>query len=334
MTARAAVKRAIGTLALGPGFASRTRRALRGRLNVVYLHFVGDSKPYYAEFYAGSTIDRLDAHLTELGRHFEFCSLEEVLRIGQADAADQKPPLAVTFDDGFDLLANGAADVLEQHGVKATTFVITSTLDNADLMWRNKLSAIRALRDESVYVARYNDLVRTIGVPGIRAGATLMPASELWPMDRKDELAEELWASCDMPRLEAFLEEYRPYFTWAGLRDWISRGHSVGLHTASHPFCSRIPPGGHAIEIIEPAALLRTTLELDFLPLSYPFGARLDAESERDLYERGVFDCAFGIEGFAARGTAPFRLERASVEGDLAFPVFGKPLLGLPKAAR
>ena len=327
MTGRATIKRAIGSVALAPGVEARTRRSLRKRLNVVYLHYVGELRPYYADFYAGSSLEQLDADLTKLGRYFEFCSLREL--VAGAHRADA-PRLAITFDDGFDLIENGAADVLDRHGVRATAFVVTSVLDNRGLMWRNKLSAIRALAAASVYVPAYNALMERTGLPTIAAAAALMPASEAWPTPSKDELADELWRACGLPPIDEFLLAERPYFSWDGLREWIARGHEVGLHTHTHPFCSRLDAEGVEREIVEPARLLRRRLDLGFLAFSYPFGDRLDAASEREMHARGVFDCAFGIEGFARRGTAPFRLERACIEGELDYPVFGKALLGLP----
>src|SRR5262249_54439821 len=132
----------------------------------------------------------------------------------------------------------------------------------------------------------------------------------------------------DMPPLHEFLDEHQPYFTRDGLKRWLAAGHGVGLHTASHPFCSRLSAEGIRAEIEEPAALLRAELGLCFLPFSYPFGIRLAKAAERRLSEDEVFACAFGIEGFVPRGTPAYRLERACIEGDLAFTVFGTALLG------
>ena len=67
--------------------------------------------------------------------------------------------LAVTFDDGFDLVRSGALEVLNAHGVKATSFVVTAMLDNRALMWRYKLSAIQTLRPEETYVPANNRLM-------------------------------------------------------------------------------------------------------------------------------------------------------------------------------
>ena len=102
-----------------------------------------------------------------LGRHFEFAPLSEVLADNAAGGSSRR--LAVTFDDGFDLIAGGALDVLNAHRVKATSFVLTAMLGNRGLMWRNKLSAILALRSAETCVRAYNALADRAGMPRIAA---------------------------------------------------------------------------------------------------------------------------------------------------------------------
>ena len=328
--AKAALKELVGAVALAPGLAVRTRTALRRRINVVYAHRIGDWVPYDADFYTGLTLERFDRSLRLLASRFAFVPLPELL--GDEPPDDGPPRLSVTFDDGFDV-GEGMADVLEANGVKATTFVVTETLGNRNLMWRNKLSALRALRPEEVYVARFNDLATKSGFAPIADGRSLMAATTAWPMARKEDLVDELWSACAMPPLSEFLDEHRPYFTWPALERWLARGHHVGLHTATHPFCSRIDAPGIVDEVVDPAAALRERLNLSFLPLSYPFGDRLDVATERELVERGVVDAAFGIAGFARRGAPRHSLERACIDASLRFEVFGKALLGRPRAA-
>jgi peptidoglycan/xylan/chitin deacetylase (PgdA/CDA1 family) len=329
VSARALAKRSFGALAASPPLHRRTRLAFAARVNIVYYHYVGYCEPYYADFYAGTTLARLDRDLSRLERRFAFAPLADVVA-GRAPRGG-KPPLAVTFDDGFDLVAPGTLDVLERHGVRATTFVITGCLDNAGLMWRNKLSATRALCGDASVVRGYREVAASHGLAPIATADELMAASRRWPMARKDELADALWRACSMPALDAFLAEHRPYMGWRELDEWIERGHGVGLHTRTHPYCARLEPGDVRGEIEEPAALLRSRLQLDWLALSYPFGSRLGPAVERELFEARVFDCALGIEGFARAGTAPYRLERASAERHLDFEVFGRTLAGLPR---
>jgi Polysaccharide deacetylase len=195
------------------------------------------------------------------------------------------------------------------------------------------LSVVFSASDRSRLAARYNRLMRAWNLPEIREATELLSASLRWPMEGKDDLASLLWEACELPPVEQFLKQERPYFSWEGIEEWLARGHSIGLHTRTHPDCSRLGEDGINREIVGPAALLRERFGVSAIPFSYPFGWRAAAATEQVLVNRGVVDCALGIEGFAPFGTAPHALERACIEQDLTFNAFGRPLLGLPRQA-
>ena len=266
-----------------------------------------------------------------LGRHFEFAPLSEVLADNAAGGSSRR--LAVTFDDGFDLIAGGALDVLNAHRVKATSFVLTAMLGNRGLMWRNKLSAILVLRPAERYLRAYNTIAGRAGLPEVGDATELLSSAMGWDMARKDELADTLWAACDMPPLSEFLDEHSPYFTADGLATWLADGHAVGLHSATHPDCSRLDADGVRAEILEPARRLRAELGVAQLHFSFPFGRRCRPELEPLLERDALLACALGIRGFSPRATNPMRLERASIEGDMRFSVYGKAFLDFPRAS-
>jgi peptidoglycan/xylan/chitin deacetylase (PgdA/CDA1 family) len=318
------LRRAIGAAAMSSLASGWRRRAFRRSINIVYYHYVGEPKPFYWSVHGGVTLDQLDQDLATLGKRFTFAPLDEVIA-----GKDSTPPLlAVTFDDGFDLLGPGVADVLEAHGARGTSFLITSCLDNQDLMWRNKLHALRAMSPERELASAFNDAVVGRGLPPVRSAGEIFAASDSWPMGRKDELADEIWASCPVPALTTFLAQHRPYFDEAGLREWLSRGHAIGLHTRTHPHCNRLDANEIEREIVEPAALLRQTFGLERLWFSYPFGSRLPRPAEEQLVRDGVVDCALGIRGFAPRGTPAHRLERYAAEIGFGYNLYGRALLG------
>jgi len=321
------LRRHAGILAISGPFARRTLRELARRTKIVYAHHVGPPAPHFADFGPPFRPEDLDAQLTELERHFEFAPLADVL------ASSESSLLAVTFDDGFDLVGTGAKAVLDAHGAKATVFVIVDFLDNRGLMWRNKLSAIRALRPSDAYVTEYNRVTTQVGAPPIRAASELMRAAMGWEMARKDELADALWEACDMPPLAEYLDEHRPYLSREQLATWIADGHSVGLHTATHPDCSRLDADGVRAEILEPARALSRELGVAPLHFSFPFGRRVRPELAPLLDRDGLLTCALGIRGFAPTGTNPMHLERASIEGDMRFSVYGKAFLDFPRAS-
>jgi len=318
---------------LGVVSASRLLRPLvtrqfQARTNVVYYHYVGQSTPYYSAFYGGCTFDRFQRDIEELAKVFRFESLEQVCEEHSGPQREgDRPSLAITFDDGFRVNQPRMLELFDRHQIKATTFLTTGCVDNRNLMWRNKLSAILHLASGDLVVSAYNRIAARFRLPVIKSHDELLEASRQWSMCEKDDLADQLWNACDLPPLEEFLADHRPYFTWKELHEWRSAGHGIGLHSVTHPFCSRLDDHGINREIVEPARELRERFELELIPFSYPFGDRLSPERERALLEDGVFDYAFGIAGFAPKHTAPNRLERAGLEAmGVAWPVFGQTL--------
>jgi peptidoglycan/xylan/chitin deacetylase (PgdA/CDA1 family) len=319
------LRRHVGIVAQQPPFAWRTARELERRTAIVYGHHVGAPAAHFAAVGGSLTLEQLDERLSLLAREFEFVPLADVVAYGSGRR------LAVTFDDGFDFVASGALDVLTAHGVKATTFVLTAMLGNRGLMWRNKLSAVCSLRPPHACVSAYNRAMDRVGLPRIGEVSELLGAAMAWDMARKDELADAIWAACAMPPLSEYLDEHRPYLTDENAARWLAEGHTIGLHTDTHPDCSRLDAEGVRAEIVEPARTLCARLGCASVPLSYPFGRRCPVVHEHLVRDCGVIDCALGIRGLSPPGTDRFRLERASIEGDMRFSVFGKALLGAPR---
>jgi peptidoglycan/xylan/chitin deacetylase (PgdA/CDA1 family) len=319
-----------GSISLYAPLRPIARSILHRHTNIIYYHIIGERQPYYhSKADREYTMDQLSSDLENLKKVFTFATLQKICGYNQGSFSSSEPLLAITFDDGLRLNCPELMQVFGHHGVKATQFLIMSCVDNVNLMWRHKISAIETMAPEPVYVAQYNALASRAGFSPIKSAAEFQRASCAWSMSRKDELADELWRACDMPPLSEFLKEYRPYLSWKEIAEWMGAGHAVGLHTLTHPYCSRLADDEIEAEITRPAADLRRRCDLGFLPLAYPFGDRMAAAKERECIERGVIDCALGIRGFSRRGTAQERLERAGIErwGGVGWPVFARPLL-------
>lgn len=322
---KAMAKTIIGKMAQMPLARIATRRNLLKSTNIIYYHYFGEPS-VFSDDYEDCSIEKFEADLRVIKKHFDFVPLASVLENHLSGRDINRPQIALTFDDGFDMFRNGVADVLDVHGIKATAFLTTACVDNKHLMWINKLTAIRKLRPNSSG-AQYDALMRRAGLFPAGDRSFTDAAMKTWPMYQKEELADELWQMCDMPALEEFLSEHRPYFTWRDIEIWIKRGHSIGLHTRTHPMCEYIDEEFAEQEIKSPSKLLKDRFALPMLTLAYPFGSRLNPTLERKLYDEGHFDFAFGIKGFSPRGAEPYTMERISGEAELEFSLFGRPFL-------
>ena len=309
--------------------APLVRSRARSSVNVAYYHFVGSTGPHYDAFYVDCTLERFTKDLEGLSRVYEFASLSEVIADGESNgSSSKKPKIAITFDDGLDLRRTGIMEVASRFGARVTTFVITSCIDNQDLMWQHKLSAIQSLAKKDACVAEYNRMAKRDGFAPIGSIGEMMDASTNWDARSKDRLAAELWECCYLQPIREYLAAHKPYFGYDGLREWLDAGHSVGFHTHSHPFCERLQRDEVATELIEPAVKLKEKLDLKELCLAYPFGSRLPRAMEDELFSKDIFKAIFGIKGFRKRGVPNHRLERAAMERDgVAWPVFAQLVL-------
>jgi peptidoglycan/xylan/chitin deacetylase (PgdA/CDA1 family) len=162
----------------------------------------------------------------------------------------------------------------------------------------------------------YDRMSRDLGVPPLTRGDTILTVSSRWSMATKDRFASELWLRCpSMPSLASYLGSKRPYFSWDSLKDWIAGGHSVGFHTNTHPFCSKLSLEDIEPEILTPARSLKSTLSLATMSFSYPFGDRLAPHLESLVFDAGIFNAMFGIAGFSALECGFHKLERCGLEG-------------------
>lgn len=293
-----------------------TRQSLNGSVNVVYYHYVGRAQPHYAAFYRGCTTAKFAQDLRELKRIFDFAPLDELVSTRSLPRSLRRPLLALTFDDGFDLRNDGAMDVLDDFGIKATMFVVTAVLGNRMLIWRHMLGVIQSLVPNSNWRPQYVDLAAAHGLRPLAENQSLLEATYYqWEMDKKDQLASELWERCGLPPVEQYLQEKQPYLSWEGIQEWVSAGHSVGFHTHTHPFCSRLNNVQIEAEVIQPARVFKNQLGVDNVCFSYPFGDRLTPVLEHKLFEKGLFSALFGTKGFVTKGTSNQTLERLGLEG-------------------
>ena len=301
----------------------------RNHVNVIYSHYFGRPRPYLYKYNASTmSLEALVALLTKLRRYFVFSTVGEILADGLGAETAVPNRLAVTFDDGFDLVREGVIDVLRAQGVRATFFVITDCLDNRHLMWRNKLLAMISAKGRQVVGQHLLALHDEVGLT-VRTATDADPlvTTYQWPMDRKEDLVDDLWQRCDMPPVRAFLDEHKPYFSLGDLRRLQRDGHEIGLHSRTHPLCPRLSDAQIEQEFVGPAQWLKETFGLTQVPMSYPFGPRLPAAAEQRLVSAGIVSAALGVRGFTRRPAEPCRLDRADVERCPEFQVFARPMV-------
>jgi peptidoglycan/xylan/chitin deacetylase (PgdA/CDA1 family) len=317
---------ALGRLLRHPPGAWLARGYFRGRANVIFYHGVWAAGSPRGRLFGGLGLEEFAAHLRRLKAFFEFVDIDAILAPPAGHGAAGRPRIHLTFDDGLDLVGDGAAGLMQSLGIPATVFVNTACVEGRHLMWQHALAAMRATRGDRAFLDRLNALQSRIGGRPAESADRQIDVTRHWPAARKDEYTAELWSACDMPPRDAFLEEHQPYLGWDALAEWAARGHRIGFHTHSHPFCSRLSGDEVGAEILEPAGRLRARLGGGPLPFAYPFGDRLVPEQETRVAASGAFTCLLGTGRFGPRGATPFALDRVEAEDGIDTEIFARPL--------
>ncbi|MEQ1930836.1 MAG: polysaccharide deacetylase family protein [Parvularculaceae bacterium] len=302
------------------------RRFFQQRCPIVSYHAVWREGDPRLALFGGVSLDALAQDLRLLARMFDFASLAEMLAAGADSAA--RPRVAVTFDDGFDLIAGGAADVLEKHGVRATVFVNSDAYRHERVLWQHAFGVVNALRGEAVFLRAFNaaQARRRLG-PDIAAFGDYIGATKSWPQGHIDPVTDEVWTHCGMPPMRAFLSEHRPYLDLAALSAWRARGHEVGFHGKSHRWSRALSAEEVDRQIVAPARALKEDLGIDKIAFAYPFGDRLAPADERALAASGAFTCLLGMDRLARRGEPLHSIDRVEADLGLVRHVYGRPLI-------
>jgi hypothetical protein len=272
-----------------------------------------------------STLRELRAVLEELKQHFHLVPLNAIL---SGCSCDHELPIGtLTLDDGLDAFQSGIFDLINDLEIPSTCFVVTSCIGNRIIMWQHRLKLIEARNGLRSIIQALNTIVQIPnGYPVISSAGEIVNFLKRWPPGLKEEFVEAVWTACNMPSPARYLE-YRPYMEWEDLELWLAAGHEVGLHTASHPFCSQLDEDALEAELVTPACDLIRRCGQAQIPVSYPFGDRPTPRIEKNLASRGMFSCLLGISGPSRKGCSPFALERMSLECGIDDGVFGRGLI-------
>jgi peptidoglycan/xylan/chitin deacetylase (PgdA/CDA1 family) len=302
-----------------------TRRYFGQRIPIIFYHAVWRSGDPRLKLFGGVETGSFERDLARLARMFDFAPLDEVL---SAPAARGKSKVAITFDDGFDLIAGGAIDVLRGFGVRATVFVNDDSWRYKRLLWQHAFGVISAMRGEATFLRAFNEIQRQQRLGArIEAFAQFIDATKAWPVGAFETAADEIWASCEMPPMAEFLSQHRPYLDHAGLAHWRRLGHDVGFHGKSHLWSKALGVAEIVEQYEAPARALKDLFGLDRIAFSYPFGDRLPPEQERALAATGVFSCLLGTDRLSRRGESPFAVDRVEADFGLVRHFFGRMLL-------
>jgi peptidoglycan/xylan/chitin deacetylase (PgdA/CDA1 family) len=236
---------------------------------------------------------------------------EEILDAAKRPSK-MKPPVVITFDDGYRDYYDRAYPILRELKIPAAVFLTTDFVDNAGLIWTEALYlAVKTTNRTRVEVPwRTGEIVSIANADEKRAFIVLAKAhlKGVPDADRKQWLSA-LFDRLDVPQHESGLQ--RQMLNWHEVRASME-GTRYGGHSHSHPILSQLSEQGMRGEI--EMCRQRLVVETGVAPtlFAYPNGRQADFnELTKDVLRSCGFTLAFStVPGSIMSDADPLALPR------------------------
>jgi peptidoglycan/xylan/chitin deacetylase (PgdA/CDA1 family) len=283
-----------------------TSRLFSRRFQILGYHKVSAERH---PFFAPVEPALFDKQMNFLKRHYLVMDLEELVERSRVGDVPERA-VAITFDDGYADNYHYAFPILKKYGLTATIFVATGAIDNAEVLWHDRIfdafryarrTRVRTGREDVKELAleRHSELERSLT-------AALRRAKELYGEERARFIAD----------IEQALEPARPstpcMLTWNQIREMHAAGIRMGSHTVTHPILSRLPQNQLLRELYDSRQQIFECLRVPIRMFAYPNGGASDYNEnvKRVLKECGYLLAVTARRGFNSAFGDPYELKR------------------------
>ncbi|MFT4098105.1 MAG: polysaccharide deacetylase family protein [Rhodoblastus sp.] len=218
------------------------------------------------------TPEFLDQLLTRLkAQGYALVSMDEAVARIRA-GGEERPFVALTFDDGYRDTADVALPILEKHEAPFTVFATTGFAERTARMWwvemEEAIAALPAVRIEAV--GRLFDLPAATPEQKQAAFEALY-----WPLRAgpEDELLRVAGALADEAGVERIDLVDELCLNWCGLRKLARHPLvTIGAHTLTHPMLAKHPDAVARREIFESKTIIERETGVQVKHFAYPVG--------------------------------------------------------------
>lgn len=276
----------------------------------------------------GNPEEEFRKHIEALQKRYAFISLEDIRAFYKSNTPLPLPSgkrgMFISFDDG---LSDHylAARILFEYGVKATFFIPTCVLKNKEPANPQVIHYGLAKYGLGDFLTAYHDALRAqhlgseYDIPYKKGQEPYAVIAEIkkkfkyaLPFRESRTVLLSIWNNLLVLREPSIQEEV--HLTEAQVREMLSMGHSIGVHSHTHISiaASDLSDEDFEREITEPRRYLSDTFGIEVDTLSYPFGEKQDCLKSGELLSRtGDYALAFTVETIVNKAdTSPFELGR------------------------
>ncbi len=261
-------------------------------------------------------VDRetVEIHLEVLKRHYRITTVADACAgiREEPHSPHNRPPLVLTFDDGYASWTRNVVPALSQHGVPAIFFVCPAFLDGETLPWFEVVERyLRLYPGAEVAVGpRRFSCQRVLDQAGERRA--LFRCLKALPLEEHRDVVRQL--ETQLPREEKDAMRKR-CLSCDDVRRIRGAGFEIGAHSLSHPILSKASLACVEEEIRGSKAWLEALLQEPVRYFAYPNGGRADfgCREVAVVREAGYTAAFSALPGWNGQDVDRFRLRRAVV---------------------
>lgn len=269
----------VTTLERSGVFEFLTRRLHRRSLLVLAYHSILEQE-LPQPFRYHHTAREFAAQLEWLGRNCEPVGLDGVRKWIAGQWRPAKPPVLITFDDGYRNNSTIAAGLLKQKGMPAVFFLSTDYIGRDRVLWPDILFArIAGWTAGSLRLPEGGE----VEVPA--PGDARIPLAFRVLQSAKDSPEEKRLAYLDYLASQTPEVNVKPwpqaqdFMSWDEARAMARLGFDLGSHTVTHPILSRIDPQQLHRELSESRGKVEAETGSRCIAIAYPNGTSRDYNS-------------------------------------------------------
>ncbi len=296
-------------------------------------HYIRPQKDPIFPKTTGNKVSAFREQIQMLKKTYSVISPDDAYKIslGQSPEGNREYGLLITLDDALSD-HYGAASILADHGIKAFFFINTCVLQeklpaNPTIIHyclahcgikRFASAYTNALEECNISPEKYAILFKGIkGNPQKIISDIKNTFKYKLPYEDSRNILLYMYENLFLKDFPDALEIM--HLTEKQVRDIVGMGHSLGAHTNSHISIGATKLTGTETkkELIEPKEYLEKTFKTPVNALAYPFGARKDCLSGKELLKKtDGYALAFSIQSIVnTENLHPLELGRYSIKG-------------------
>ena len=307
---------------------------LSKKLPILAYHRILD----YNENYSDGDIELISANVEDfekqiiyLNKHYYPITFKTLNKHLFESTPFPRPPIIITFDDGFYDNYTNAYKILLKHSTPATFFISTDVISEKALFWFDLVAFLILKHKEKTIHINNNKINIGLDIKSKRKSIE----SFLSYLKNEDDHLRKVAIDELISQSNAYNEytKARRSMSWDEVKTMSNNGMEFGSHSVTHPKLTNLNSKDACYEILYSKETIEKKLDCDCLVYSYQIGGK---DSYNDFIENLIEKSNYKFACTYQNGTnnldklSNFRLNRIHVERYINFHSFKTNLIFPP----